>query len=105
MGDVSAPINSQMNSRLTTVNTTILPSFNEDQKKKTKNTKQQKHNFCSFLSSCFLFRPQGIDHIEQQLEGVFLGKFSYSKDGDPIQTFALKASSLSLLCLHNRKSY
>ncbi|XP_062406741.1 SUN domain-containing protein 2-like [Sardina pilchardus] len=36
------------------------------------------------------FAIYGIDHADQHQEGVFLGKFAYNKDGDPIQTFALK---------------
>ncbi|KAG5276746.1 hypothetical protein AALO_G00109250 [Alosa alosa] len=36
------------------------------------------------------FAIYGIDHVDQHQEGVFIGKFAYNKDGDPIQTFALK---------------
>ncbi|XP_042565895.1 SUN domain-containing protein 2-like isoform X2 [Clupea harengus] len=50
------------------------------------------------------FAVYGIHHVAQKQEGVFLGKFAYSQDGDPIQTFELKARYLvysqTILCLY-----
>ncbi|XP_063078626.1 uncharacterized protein LOC134468662 [Engraulis encrasicolus] len=36
------------------------------------------------------FAVYGLSHVDQRIDGVSLGKFTYNADGDPIQTFEVK---------------